>query len=167
MQILSLIKDVPSSNKYNLIIDTIKFSLSLILILFLISPVSAQYLGNLSNNPFAPNSTANPYTGGNAYDSNSIKNPYGAYGSPYSNKSATNPYTMDAPKIYDQNGNYHGKLSANTYDPESISNPYGRFGSRYSADSINNPYGSGSPYSPSSPNDPSGQGMSIYGDGEN
>ena len=76
----------------------------------------------------------------------------------------TNPYASDAPRLYDQKGNYHGRLSANPYDPESTSNPYGRYGSPYSADSINNPYGAGNPYSPSSPNNPYGQGMSIYGD---
>ena len=69
------------------------------------------------------------------------------YGSPYSNSSATNPYTTNAPKIYDKQGNYRGRLSKNPYDPESVSNPYGRYGSPYSSDSINNPYGAGNPYS--------------------
>ena len=133
-------------------------------IMFLNSPVCAQYLGNLSSNPFSPNSTSNPYGGGNPYSGNSIKNPYGPYGNPYSNRSATNPYASDAPRLYDQNGNYHGRLSANPYDPESTSNPYGRYGSPYSADSINNPFGAGNPYASSSPNNPYGQGMSIYGD---
>jgi len=36
---------------------------------------------------------------------------------------ATNPYAADAPKLYDQQGNYRGKLSANPYDPDSTSNP--------------------------------------------
>jgi len=48
------------------------------------------------------------------------------YGSPFSNQSATNPYATDAPRLYDQQGNYRGKLSANPYDPDSTSNPYGR-----------------------------------------
>ena len=56
---------------------------------------------------------------------------------------SANPYATDAPKLYDEEGNYRGKLSANPYDPESVSNPYGRYGSEHSADSINNPYGAG------------------------
>ena len=36
---------------------------------------------------------------------------------------------MDAPKIYDDEGNYRGKFSTNPYDSDSISNPYGRYGS--------------------------------------
>ena len=74
--------------------------------------------------------------------------PYSQYGSPYSNKSWTNPDATDAPKLYDGQGNDRGRLSSNPYDPDSTSNPYGgRYGSKYSADSINNPYGAGSPYS--------------------
>ena len=47
--------------------------------------------------------------------------------------------------MYDEAGNYRGKLSANPYDPESVSNPYGRYGSEHSADSINNKYRTDSP----------------------
>ncbi len=57
------------------------------------------------------------------------------------------PYATDAPKRYDQNGNYRGRLSSNPYDPDSTSNPYGRYGNPYSADSINNPYGASNPFS--------------------
>ncbi len=74
-------------------------------------------------------------------------NPYSEYGSRYSNKSWTNPHATDAPKIYDQQGNYRGRLSTNPYDQDSVSNPYGRYGSQYSPDSLNNPYGAGNPYS--------------------
>lgn len=56
-------------------------------------------------------------------------NPYSKYGSPYSNKSWTNPYATDAPKIVGEDGSYHGRLSTNPYDPDSTSNPYGRYGS--------------------------------------
>ena len=65
----------------------------------------------------------------------------------YSPLSPTNPYATDAPRIYDSQGNYRGRLSTNRYDPDSTRNPYGQYGSRYSPDSINNPYGAGSPYS--------------------
>jgi hypothetical protein len=46
-----------------------------------------QYRGNLNNNQ---------------YDPNSISNPYGRYGSPYSNESINNPYA-------NPNGNYYWK----------------------------------------------------------
>lgn len=120
-------------------------------------------LGNLSSNPYAPNSTANPYGAGNPYDPNSINNPYGKYGSEYSQNSVNNPYATETPKLYDSEGNYRGKLSSNPYDPESISNPYGRYGNPYSSDSINNPYGAGNPYSPDSPTNPYGTGWKIIG----
>ncbi len=109
---------------------------------------AANYIGNYNTNRYDPNSVRNPYgQHGSPYSSNSVNNPYGQYGTPYGSKSATNPYATNAPKMYDQNGNYRGKLSANRYDPDSISNPYGRYGSPYSSDSVNNPYGTGSPYS--------------------
>jgi len=69
----------------------------------------------------------------------------------------------DAPRLYDQQGNYRGKLSANPYDPDLTSNPYGRYGSPFSPDSIKNPYGAGNPYSPSSPTNPYGRGLRIEG----
>ena len=92
-----------------------------------------------------------------------MNNPYGQYGSAYSDLSATNPYAANAPKLYDSEGNYRGKLSANKYDADSISNPYGRYGSKYSPDSINNPYGAGSKHRYDSPNNPYGSGWKIYG----
>ena len=98
-------------------------------------------------NQFDPNCLSNPYGAGSPYKPDGLMNPHSQYGSPYSNKSWTNPYATDAPKLYDDNGNYRGKLSSNPYDPESTSNPNGRYGSKYSPDSINNPYGAGNPYS--------------------
>jgi len=97
--------------------------------------------------PYDPDCIDNPYSAGSPYKPDGLMNPYSQYGSPYSNKSWTNPYATDAPQIYDSQGNYRGKFSTNPYDPDSISNPYGRYGSPYSPDSINNPYGAGNPYS--------------------
>lgn len=132
---------------------------------WLISSADAQNsLGRLSSNPYASDSIANPYGAGNPYSPNSVTNPYGRFGSPYSNQSATNPYATQAPKLFDSNGNYRGRLSTNPYDPDSISNPYGRFGNPYSTDSINNPYGVGNPYNSDSPNNPYGQGLLIVPD---
>ena len=98
------------------------------------------------------------------YNANSINNPNGVYGSPYSSKSATNPYATEAPELRDSAGNSRGRLSSNPYDADSTSNPYGRYGSEYSSESVNNPYGAGSPYRSDSPNNPYGEGLEIYGE---
>jgi len=148
-----------------LIMKRFTLILSIFVILFLYVPVLAGgYLGNLSSNPYDPNSISNPYGAGNPYNPNSITNPYGKYGNPYSPYSATNPYSTNAPRLYDSQGNYRGRLSNNPYDPDSISNPYGRYGNPYSPDSVNNPYGAGNPYAPDSPTNPYGTGWKIFGD---
>jgi hypothetical protein len=139
--------------------------LAVLLVTMVAAEASAQqYLGNWSSNPYAPNSTANQFGAGNPYNPNSVTNPYGRYGNPYTPNSATNPYATQAPRLYDQDGNYRGRLSTNPYDSDSVSNPYGRYGNPYSSDSINNRFGAGNPYSPSSPSNPFGRGLSIFGD---
>jgi len=51
------------------------------------------YHGNLNANRFDPNSVANPFGPyGSPYSPNSINNPYSPYGSPYSPQSPSNPY---------------------------------------------------------------------------
>lgn len=57
----------------------------------------------------------------------------------------TNPFATDTPRLYDQQGNYRGKLSRTPYAPDSTSNPYGRHCNPFSPDSINNPFGAGNP----------------------
>jgi hypothetical protein len=119
-------------------------ALPLILCAFLVIAASsafAQYLGNLTNNPFLPPAPPQP--------AGTFNNPYGSDG--------------NSPKLYDSEGNFRGNLNANRFDPNSVANPYGRYGSRYSPDSINNPYGAGSPYRSDSPNNPYGTGLRIYG----
>ena len=123
---------------------------------------SGQYLGNLSANPYDPDSTSNRFGAGSPYNPDSINNEFGQYGSPFSNKSATNPYATNPPKLYDSQGNFRGNLSANPYDLDSTSNPMGRYGSPYSPDSINSPFGAGSPYKHDSPNNPFGNGLEIW-----
>ena len=98
--------------------------------------------------PYDTNCLNNPYGAGNPYKSDGLMNPFSRYGSRFSNQSWTNPFATDAPRIYDQDGNYRGRLSANPYHPDSTSNPFGRYGNPYSPDSINNPYGAGNPYNP-------------------
>jgi hypothetical protein len=121
------------------------------------------YLGQLGGNRFDPNSTKNPFGAGNQFSPDSIKNDSGQYGSKFSPHSPSNPYAVDTPKLYDSQGNYRGKLSSNPNDPDSISNPYGRYGNKFSPNSINNPFGAGNPFSPNSPKNPFGKGLSTYG----
>ena len=73
-------------------------ALLLLLLLFPLS-ASAEYLGELSANPYAPDSTANPYGAGSPFKPDGINNPYSPYGSPFSNQSATNPFATDAPRL--------------------------------------------------------------------
>ena len=117
--------------------------------------------GNLSANPYAPDSTSNPFGAGSPYKPDGINNEFGKYGSPYSDESVNNPHASNPPELYDQEGNYRGKLSSNPYDPDSTSNPYGRYGSPSSPDSVNNPYGAGNPYDAGSPTNPYGEGWEI------
>ena len=68
---------------------------------FLVSP-DGTYLGKLNDNQYDSDSVSNPYGKyGSEYSSDSINNPYGEYGSKYSNKSARNPYATDAPIVVD------------------------------------------------------------------
>src|SRR4029077_19362772 len=126
-------------------------------------PVHAEDLGELSANPYNPDSTSNPYGARSSIKPNGLNKSFRPYGSSLNHPSATNPFATDAPRLYDQQGNYRGKLSANPYDPDSTTNPYGRYGSPFSPDSIKNPFGAGNPYSPSSPTNPYGRGLRIEG----
>lgn len=121
-------------------------ALCLFILLVGATALHAEDLGNLSANPFGFDSTANPFGAGSPFAPDGINNPFSPYGSPFSNRSATNPFATDAPRLYDQQGNYRGELSANPFDPDSTSNQFGRYGSPYSPDSINNPFGAGSPF---------------------
>ena len=75
--------------------------------------VHAEDLGELSANPFNPDSTSNPFGAGSPFKPDGLNNPFSPYGSPFSNQSATNPYATDGPRLYDQQGQYRGKLSTN------------------------------------------------------
>jgi hypothetical protein len=125
--------------------------------------VHAEYLGDLSDNELNPNSIFNDIGAYGPLSLTSPRNPIGLYGSLISPYSATNPLAIDAPDLYDQEGNYRGKLSTNTLDPDSVSNPLGRYGSSLSPDSLNNPLGAGNPMDPQSPKNPYGHGWRIEG----
>jgi hypothetical protein len=133
-------------------------------LLFLIPLAAhAEYLGDLSTNELNPNSIFNDVSAYGPLSATSPRNSVGLYGSPVSPYSATNPLAIDAPRLYDQEGNYRGKLSTNSLDPDSVSNPLGRYGSSLSPDSLNNPLGAGNPLNPGSPKNPYGRGWRIEG----
>jgi hypothetical protein len=93
--------------------EKIIFTLCLILIStflnagppILLDRQTGKYLGNLSNNPYDPDSVSNPYGRyGSRYSPDSINNPYSKYGSRYSNDSVNNPYATNPPVIIDSDG---------------------------------------------------------------
>jgi len=114
------------------------------------------YLGRLSANQYDPESISNPYGKyGSPYSSTSINNPYSTHGSQYSSEGVRNPYTSGGPRVVGSGGTFLGHLNKNRFDPKSTSNPFGQHGSPYSSTSINNPYSKfGSPYSSQSANNP-------------
>jgi hypothetical protein len=60
-----------------------------------------RYLGNLSANPYDPNSISNPFGRyGSPYSPDSVNNPYFLYGSPFSPYSARNPFATSPPQVY-------------------------------------------------------------------
>jgi hypothetical protein len=87
-----------------------------------------QYLGKLSLNRYDSNSVSNPYGSyGSQYSFTSIFNVYGTYGSPYSSLSPRNRYTNTPPAIY-LRGQHIGYLTKNPYlgfnnvDPDTLFN---------------------------------------------
>jgi len=75
-----------------------------------------QFLGVITTNKFNSDSITNEYGKyGSQYNSNSIFNKYGNYGSEYSSLSPFNKYTSTPPKICDGNGNFIAYLTANRY----------------------------------------------------
>jgi hypothetical protein len=65
--------------------------------------------------------SSNLFGTGGPFKPDGLKNLFSAYGNPYRNQSATNPFATDAPRLYDQQGNYRGKLSANPARLSSLS----------------------------------------------
>ena len=97
--------------------------------------------------PYDLNCINNPYGAGNPHKVDGLMNPYSLYGSPYSNRSWTNPFATEPPMIFDRYGNYRGRLSTNPFHPDSISNPFGRYGNPYSYENLMRRYGVGIPFS--------------------
>lgn len=86
-----------------------------------------QYLGLISSNEYNSNSILNEYGSyGSQYSSTSIFNEYGEYGSNYSSKSPFNEYASDPPMIYIDN-NFIAYLTVNKYKMPRI-DPYALIG---------------------------------------
>ena len=59
--------------------------------------------GYVNSNQFDPNSISNPYGRyGSPYSPESVNNPYGRWGSPYSPDSANNPYAIGSGAIEEE-----------------------------------------------------------------
>ena len=79
-----------------------------------------EFLGCLTCNKYDSESICNEYgTYGSEYSSKSIWNEYGTYGSEYSSESPWNKYSTNGPKIYNKQGGYYGRYTINIYDSES------------------------------------------------
>lgn len=80
------------------------------------------YLGKLVTSKYDSDSIYNPYGDyGSKYSKTSIFNTYGDYGSNYSNYSPYNRYATHPPKIVDDDGKLIGYLTVNTYHKKAIS----------------------------------------------
>jgi hypothetical protein len=74
------------------------------------------FLGCLNCGNYDSSSVCNAYGQfGSRYQTDSIWNPYGTYGSKYNSSSPWNRYGSDAPAIVDKDGTFYGYLSANRY----------------------------------------------------
>ncbi|MFN4316373.1 MAG: hypothetical protein ACK4E0_18965 [Chitinophagaceae bacterium] len=74
-----------------------------------------QYLGKITSNKFDSQSILNKYGSfGSKYSTTSIFNKYSQYGSRYGTFSVNNPYSSQPPKLY-LNGRYIGRVTENKY----------------------------------------------------
>lgn len=74
------------------------------------------YLGCINCDSYNSNSIWNEYgTYGSSYNSKSIWNSYGSYGSEYSSTSPFNSYASHPPVIVDKDGGFYGYFTVNKY----------------------------------------------------
>ncbi len=74
------------------------------------------YLGCLNCDKYDSNSVWNPFGNyGSKYNSYSIWNRYGNYGNKYSDTSPWNGYASNPPVVVDKQGNFYGYFTVNTY----------------------------------------------------
>jgi hypothetical protein len=81
-----------------------------------------QFLGIISGNSFDSKSIANEYGNyGSRYSSTSIFNEFGQYGGEFSDKSPFNEFTNNPPKIYTRNSKWayltHNRFLSPRVDP--------------------------------------------------
>jgi hypothetical protein len=77
-----------------------------------------EFLGCFDCSKYDSGSICNKYgTYGSKYNSNSLWNKYGTYGSKYSSSSPWNKYSSgnDVPVLVDKSGNFYGYLTINCY----------------------------------------------------
>ena|SRR5947207_8138919 len=81
------------------------------------------YLGCLSCNNYQSDSVLNKFGAyGSRFQSESIFNTYGSFGSRYSSNSPCNPYASDPTVIVDEDGNFYGRLTVNLMHPQLVRN---------------------------------------------
>lgn len=72
------------------------------------------YLGKLNSSKFDTESIWNAYGAyGSKYRTNSIWNAYGTYGSEYNSNCPFNKYGSNPPALYDSSGKFYGYFTAN------------------------------------------------------
>jgi hypothetical protein len=77
------------------------------------------FLGCLNCSKYDSSSVCNKYGNyGSRYNSESIWNRYGDYGSRYSSYSPWNKYASNPPVVVDREGNFYGYFTANRYEPK-------------------------------------------------
>ena len=82
------------------------------------------YLGCLNCGQYDSDSISNAYGSfGSSYSSTSVHNAYSDFGSAYSQYSACNEYATDPPVIVDANGTFYGRLTLNKYNAQQTRNP--------------------------------------------
>ncbi|MFZ7260855.1 hypothetical protein [Avibacterium avium] len=76
-----------------------------------------KFLGCLNCNSFDSNSVWNEFGKyGSEFYSDSIWNEFGIYGSEFSSESPWNEFSTNGPIIVDNSGNYYGKFTINEFD---------------------------------------------------
>ena len=79
------------------------------------------FLGCLTCSEYDTSSLYNKYGNfGSSYSATSIFNRYSEFGSAYSSHSACNKYASDPPVLVDRGGNFYGRLTMNKYHGEAI-----------------------------------------------
>lgn len=87
-----------------IITDTLGFLMliaTFVALWFVTPSYAGEYIGNMSANPFDPDSCANEFSEcGNPFSPVSPNNPFSPYGNPFSPYSVNNPFATNAPSLY-------------------------------------------------------------------